>query len=341
MSKQVQQLDRVIIRFAGDSGDGMQLTGDRFTAETASFGNDLSTLPNFPAEIRAPAGTLPGVSSFQLHFADHDILTPGDAPNVLVAMNPAALKANLADLPLAAPPMPGMINDLMAQPPLARGTVRYVGEPLAVVVGEDPYACEDAAELVEMDFSPRAVVLDARTPHALLAAELVRGYGDVETAFSQARRVVTIELAIGRHSAVPLETRGALARYDAARDVLELYGATKVPHRNRDALARMLGRSTAAMVLKEGNTGGGFYTQGGQFYYVRGLGLVKTTEDIGEVVVASFNGAPVRIKDIGHVAIGYAPRLGIFGFQDKQKNNDDAVEGVILMRRGEQTQNVL
>ncbi|MGP3917540.1 2-oxoacid:acceptor oxidoreductase subunit alpha [Nonomuraea sp. 10N515B] len=99
MTKQVQQLDRVIIRFAGDSGDGMQLTGDRFTAGTAEFGNDLSTLPNFPAEIRAPAGTLPGVSSFQLHFADHDILTPGDAPNVLVAMNPAALKANLGDLP--------------------------------------------------------------------------------------------------------------------------------------------------------------------------------------------------------------------------------------------------
>ena len=102
MTKQVQQLDRVIIRFAGDSGDGMQLTGDRFTQETAVFGNDLSTLPNFPAEIRAPAGTLPGVSSFQVHFADHDILTPGDAPNVLVAMNPAALKANLRDLPRGA-----------------------------------------------------------------------------------------------------------------------------------------------------------------------------------------------------------------------------------------------
>ncbi|MFI6604436.1 2-oxoacid:acceptor oxidoreductase subunit alpha [Nonomuraea sp. NPDC050536] len=102
MTKRVQQLDRVIIRFAGDSGDGMQLTGDRFTAGTAEFGNDLSTLPNFPAEIRAPAGTLPGVSSFQLHFADHDILTPGDAPNVLVAMNPAALKANLGDLPRGA-----------------------------------------------------------------------------------------------------------------------------------------------------------------------------------------------------------------------------------------------
>ena len=99
MTKQVQELDHVIIRFAGDSGDGMQLTGDRFTQETAVFGNDLSTLPNFPAEIRAPAGTLPGVSSFQLHFADHEILTPGDAPDVLVAMNPAALKANLKDLP--------------------------------------------------------------------------------------------------------------------------------------------------------------------------------------------------------------------------------------------------
>ncbi len=102
MAKQVVQLDRVIIRFAGDSGDGMQLTGDRFTSETASFGNDLSTLPDFPAEIRAPAGTLPGVSAFQLHFADHDIMTPGDAPNVLVAMNPAALKANLKDLPRGA-----------------------------------------------------------------------------------------------------------------------------------------------------------------------------------------------------------------------------------------------
>jgi 2-oxoglutarate/2-oxoacid ferredoxin oxidoreductase subunit alpha len=99
VTKQVQQLDHVIIRFAGDSGDGMQLAGDRFTQETAIFGNDLSTQPNFPAEIRAPAGTLAGVSSFQLHFADHDILTPGDAPDVLIAMNPAALKANIKDLP--------------------------------------------------------------------------------------------------------------------------------------------------------------------------------------------------------------------------------------------------
>ena len=96
--KETQRRSDVVIRFAGDSGDGMQLTGDRFTSATASFGNDLSTLPDFPAEIRAPAGTLPGVSAFQIHFADHDIMTPGDSPDVLVAMNPAALKANIDDL---------------------------------------------------------------------------------------------------------------------------------------------------------------------------------------------------------------------------------------------------
>ena len=98
-SKPVEQISQVIVRFAGDSGDGMQLTGSQFTSETALLGNDISTLPDFPAEIRAPAGSLPGVSGFQLHFADHDILTPGDAPNVLVAMNPAALKTNIDDLP--------------------------------------------------------------------------------------------------------------------------------------------------------------------------------------------------------------------------------------------------
>src|SRR5215468_1114253 len=99
MVKRVEQLESVVIRFAGDSGDGVQLTGSRFTSETALFGNDLATLPDFPAEIRAPAGSLPGVSGFQVHFADHDILTPGDQPEVLVVMNPAALKTNLADLP--------------------------------------------------------------------------------------------------------------------------------------------------------------------------------------------------------------------------------------------------
>jgi 2-oxoglutarate ferredoxin oxidoreductase subunit alpha len=98
VSKTVEDRERVVVRFAGDSGDGMQLAGSRFTDATAMLGNDLATLPNFPAEIRAPAGTLAGVSAFQIHFASRDILTPGDTPNVLVAMNPAALKANLPEL---------------------------------------------------------------------------------------------------------------------------------------------------------------------------------------------------------------------------------------------------
>jgi len=97
-TKPRRELDRVVIRFAGDSGDGMQLTGDRFTNATALFGNDISTMPDFPAEIRAPAGTISGVSAFQIHFSDHDILTPGDQPGVLVAMNPAALRAHLKDV---------------------------------------------------------------------------------------------------------------------------------------------------------------------------------------------------------------------------------------------------
>ncbi|MFF5405659.1 2-oxoacid:acceptor oxidoreductase subunit alpha [Streptomyces misionensis] len=124
--KTTRTLDRVVIRFAGDSGDGMQLTGDRFTSETAAFGNDLSTLPNFPAEIRAPAGTLPGVSSFQVHFADHDILTPGDAPDVLVAMNPAALKANTGDLPRGAE----IIVDTDEFTPRNLAKAGYDGSPL-------------------------------------------------------------------------------------------------------------------------------------------------------------------------------------------------------------------
>ena len=96
--KPVEQLDQVVIRFCGDSGDGMQLVGTQFTNVSAVFGNDVSTFPDFPAEIRAPAGTLSGVSGFQLHFSSHDIFTPGDAVDTLVAMNPAALKTNISDL---------------------------------------------------------------------------------------------------------------------------------------------------------------------------------------------------------------------------------------------------
>ncbi|MDQ3648857.1 MAG: 2-oxoacid:acceptor oxidoreductase family protein, partial [Acidobacteriota bacterium] len=98
VEKSHEEIETVTIRFAGDSGDGMQLTGTQFTNTSAVMGNDISTLPDFPAEIRAPAGSLPGVSGFQLNFSSQDIRTPGDQPNVLVAMNPAALKVNLADL---------------------------------------------------------------------------------------------------------------------------------------------------------------------------------------------------------------------------------------------------
>src|SRR3954447_7367456 len=98
IEKNFEELETVTIRFAGDSGDGMQLTGTQFTNTSAIIGNDISTLPDFPAEIRAPAGSLPGVSGFQINFSSHDIRTPGDAPDVLVAMNPAALKVNLDDL---------------------------------------------------------------------------------------------------------------------------------------------------------------------------------------------------------------------------------------------------
>src|SRR5574342_1137842 len=96
--KHLEEVETVTIRFAGDSGDGMQLTGTQFTNTSAVVGNDISTLPDFPAEIRGRAGSLPGVSGFQLNFSSHDIRTPGDQPNVLVAMNPAALKVNLPDL---------------------------------------------------------------------------------------------------------------------------------------------------------------------------------------------------------------------------------------------------
>lgn len=126
-NKTIERLDSVVIRIAGDSGDGMQLTGDRFTSETAAYGNDLSTLPDFPAEIRAPAGTLPGVSAFQIHFADHDILTPGDAPDVLVAMNPAALKANLGAVPRGAT----VIINTDEFTPRALAKVGYPADPSA------------------------------------------------------------------------------------------------------------------------------------------------------------------------------------------------------------------
>jgi aerobic carbon-monoxide dehydrogenase large subunit len=155
------------------------------------------------------------------------------------------------------------------QPLLARHRLRYVGEPVAVVFATDPYLAEDAADLVSVEVDELRPMLDAAAApgsfvpgYSTEATVLRAGYGDLDGAFVAAHAIVAVDLTIGRHSAVPLETRGALARYDPSRDVLELYGAAKVPHRNRDALARMLGRSAAGVVLKEGNTGGGFGVRG-------------------------------------------------------------------------------
>ncbi|MGW6456137.1 2-oxoacid:acceptor oxidoreductase subunit alpha [Streptomyces sp. NPDC055078] len=145
-----RRLSSVVIRFAGDSGDGMQIAGDRFTAQTASLGNDLSTLPDFPAEIRAPAGTLPGVSAFQLHFADHDITTPGDAPDVLVAMNPAALRANLPGLPRGAE----IIVDTDGFTPRALAKAGYDSNPLD---DTSPDASLDAYRLHPLPLTSRTV----------------------------------------------------------------------------------------------------------------------------------------------------------------------------------------
>ncbi|MGB6282983.1 MAG: xanthine dehydrogenase family protein molybdopterin-binding subunit [Xanthobacteraceae bacterium] len=155
------------------------------------------------------------------------------------------------------------------QPILARDRVRYVGEPVAVVFATDPYIAEDAADLVtvEIEDLPDVMTADAApvefsAGHSTEAAVVRKGYGDVATASAAAHAIVALELKIGRHSGVPLETRGAIARYDPAGDVLELYGAAKVPHWNRDALARMLGRPASSVHLHEGHTGGGFGVRG-------------------------------------------------------------------------------
>jgi carbon-monoxide dehydrogenase large subunit len=159
--------------------------------------------------------------------------------------------------------------DPYRQPILARDRVRYVGEPVAVVFADDPYAAEDAADLVTVaiDILPELLAADAPpgefdAGHSTDATSVHKSYGDVVAAFSAAHAIVALELKIGRHSGVPMETRGAIARYDPARDLLELHGAAKVPHWNRDSLARMLGRAASSMHLHEGHTGGGFGVRG-------------------------------------------------------------------------------
>jgi carbon-monoxide dehydrogenase large subunit len=173
------------------------------------------------------------------------------------------------------------------QPILARGKVRYVGEPVAAVFAEDPYLAEDAAELVEVETEPLSPLLKASDPPGEFADGigtepllLTRSYGDSQPAFDNAHAVVALDLNIGRHSAVPLETRGALARYDSGKDLIELFGAAKVPHRNRETLMRMLKREVH---LHEGHVGGGFGVRG-EIY----------PEDVLVCVAAQRLGRPVK-----------------------------------------------
>jgi carbon-monoxide dehydrogenase large subunit/6-hydroxypseudooxynicotine dehydrogenase subunit gamma len=155
------------------------------------------------------------------------------------------------------------------QPVLAHDRVRYIGEPVAAVFADDAYLAEDAADLVSMEVEPLPVIVSADDPPGEFANRLSteaaivqQGFGDVEAEFRGAHAVIELDLSIGRHSGVPLETRGAIGRYDASRDVLELHGAAKVPHKNRESLARMLGRSTVALHLYETHVGGGFGVRG-------------------------------------------------------------------------------
>jgi len=158
---------------------------------------------------------------------------------------------------------------LFRQYPLARELVRYVGDPVAAVFAEDPYTAEDAAELVILNIDPLPVLINAdETPQDFMgkatteAAVVEQGYGDIETTFANAHKIVEIDVKVSRHTGVPMECRGAIGRYDEARDVLEMYGAAKVPHRNRDTLCRMLNRPASGMHLFEGHTGGGFGIRG-------------------------------------------------------------------------------
>src|SRR3954447_967665 len=155
------------------------------------------------------------------------------------------------------------------QPALAKKFVRYIGDPIAAVFAEDPYLAEDAAELVTVEYEELPVVLSASDPpgefepgRSTEAIMLRHSYGDIDAAFRNAHAVIELDLQTGRHSGVPLETRGAIGRYDTAKDILELHGAAKIPHRNRETLCRMLKRSPSALHVHESHVGGGFGIRG-------------------------------------------------------------------------------
>jgi aerobic carbon-monoxide dehydrogenase large subunit len=214
------------------------------------------------------------------------------------------------------------------QPILAREFVRYVGEPVACVFAEDAYLAEDAAELVAPEIEALTPIVNAiglpgefAPGTSSEAAVISKSYGDLDEAFRQAHVVVELELAVGRHSGVPLETRGAIARYDAGRDRLELYGAAKVPHYNRDAIAAMLGLAPGALQLSEGHVGGGFGIRGELYpedvlVCLAALRLkrpVKWIEDRNEHLVAANHSR----DQMHHVRAAVDARGFILGLEDE------------------------
>ena len=220
------------------------------------FGDDISA----PGQLWARVVRSPSAHG---QIRELDVSQAAAAPGVMAVVTAGDLPPGLA-IPVRLA-VPGIDLGRYLQPVLAAHTVRYVGEPLAVVVGDDPYACEDAAELIEIDIAEAPAVLDARTVSGHIAAELTAGYGDIDAALSGARHVVRIELAIGRHSGVPLEPRCLLAVPDPDAGSLSVFGMTKVPVFNRDLLARLLGMDETLIRVHGVDAGGGFGVRG-EFY---------------------------------------------------------------------------
>jgi len=279
------------------------------------FGDDFSVPGQLHARIvRSPSahGQVRGL----------DVTQAGRAPGVVAVATAQDLPRNLV-IPVRLA-IAGTDLSRFLQPVLARDTVRYVGEPLAVVVADDPYACEDAAELVEIDITEQPAVLDANDgaggEHGTVAAELTRGYGDTDAAFARASHVVEIELAVGRHSGVPLEPRCLLAVPGPERGRLDIFGMTKVPVWNRDLLADMLGVDETLIRVHAVDAGGGFGVRG-EFYpedflipwlAVRLGRPVKWAEDRAEHLVAVNHSR----QQYHRVAAAFAADGRILGLRD-------------------------
>jgi aerobic carbon-monoxide dehydrogenase large subunit len=220
------------------------------------FGDDFSV----PGQLHARIVRSPSAHG---HLRELDVTEAARSPGVVAVVTARDLPRDLV-IPVRLA-IAGTDLSRFLQPVLARDTVRYVGEPLAVVAGEDPYACEDAAELVGIDITEAPAVLEPDGEHGTVAAELTRGYGDADAAFAAAAHVITLELAIGRHSGVPLEPRCLLAAPGPARGELDIFGMTKVPVWNRDLLADMLGLDETLIRVHAIDAGGGFGVRG-EFY---------------------------------------------------------------------------